>query len=98
MYGYKLLRRDRQGRRGGGVALYVRDCFNCLELNEGDNRVHCLWVRITGKAKADIMVGACYRPSNQDEEADEIFYKQLGGVSQLLALFLMGDFNLPDVC
>ena len=30
-----------------------------------------LWVRIRGKAnKADIMVGVCYRPPNQDEEAD----------------------------
>ena len=26
--GYKLFRRDRQGRRGGGVALYVRDCYD----------------------------------------------------------------------
>ena len=44
------------------------------------------------------MVGICYRPPNQDEEADKIFYKQLGEVSQLLALVLVGDFNLPDVC
>ncbi|KAK4826087.1 hypothetical protein QYF61_005046 [Mycteria americana] len=52
-----------------------------------------------GKAsQADIMVGVCYGPPNQDEEADEIFYKQLGEVSQLLALVLVGDFNLPDVC
>ena len=28
--GYKLFRRDRQGRRGGGVALYVRDCLIAL--------------------------------------------------------------------
>ena len=57
MDGYKLFRKDRQGRRGGGVALYVRECFDCLELNDGDNRVECLWVRIRGKAnKADIMV------------------------------------------
>ncbi|GAB0184095.1 hypothetical protein GRJ2_000874800 [Grus japonensis] len=76
MDGYKLFRRDRQGRRGGVVALYVRECFECLELNDGDNRVECLWVRIRGKAnKADIMVGVCYRPPNQGEEADEIFYK-----------------------
>ncbi|GAB0208309.1 hypothetical protein GRJ2_003296600 [Grus japonensis] len=96
---YKLFRRDRQGRRGGGVALYVRECFDCLELDDGDERVECLWIRIRGKAnKADILLGVCYRPSNQDEEADEIFYKQLGEVSQLLALVLMGDFNLPDVC
>ncbi|KAK4827657.1 hypothetical protein QYF61_020429 [Mycteria americana] len=71
--GYKLFRRDRQGRRGGGVAL--------------------------GKAnKADIMVGVCYRPPNQDEEADEIFYKQLGEVLQSLPLVLIWDSNLPDVC
>ncbi|KAK4832285.1 LOW QUALITY PROTEIN: hypothetical protein QYF61_021684 [Mycteria americana] len=38
------------------------------------------------------------KPPNQHEETDEILYKQLGEVSQLLALFLVGDFNLPDVC
>ncbi|GAB0207710.1 hypothetical protein GRJ2_003236700 [Grus japonensis] len=69
------------------------------ELDDGDERVECLWVRIRGKTnKADIIVGDCYRPCNQDEEADEIFYKQLGEVSQSLALVLMRDFNLPDFC
>jgi len=43
-------------------------------------------------------MGVCYRPPNQDEEADEIFYKQLAEVSQSLALVLMGYFSLPDVC
>ncbi|KAK4818722.1 hypothetical protein QYF61_018701 [Mycteria americana] len=33
--GYKLFRRDRQGGRGGRVALYVRECFERLELNDG---------------------------------------------------------------
>ncbi|KAF1483971.1 Aprataxin and PNK-like factor, partial [Eudyptula minor novaehollandiae] len=76
--GYKLFRSDRRGRRGGRVPLYIRECFDCLELNDGDSRVECLWIRIRGKAsKADIVVGVCYRPPNQDEEADEIFYKQL---------------------
>ncbi|KAK4810732.1 hypothetical protein QYF61_007706 [Mycteria americana] len=83
MDGYKLFRRDKQGRRGCGVALYVRECFDCVELSDYDDKVECLWVRMRGKAnKADIMVGVCYRPPNQDEEADEIFYKQLGEVSQ----------------
>ncbi|KAK4826884.1 hypothetical protein QYF61_012072 [Mycteria americana] len=99
MDGYKLFRRDRRGRRGGGVALYVRECLDSLELDDGDDRVECLWVRIRGKAnKADIVVGVCYRPPNQDEETDELFYKQLGEASRSLALVLVGDFNLPDVC
>lgn len=34
---------------------------------------------------------------NQNQAAEEIFYKQLTEDSQLLALALMEDFNLPDV-
>ena len=44
------------------------------------------------------MVGVCYRLPHQNEEADEIFCKKLGEVLQLLALVLMEDFNLTDVC
>ncbi|PKU40950.1 hypothetical protein llap_8736 [Limosa lapponica baueri] len=64
-------------------------------VNEGKrrslSRVEHLWARLKGKA--DIVVEVCYRPPNQDEEADKIFYKQTREVSQLLALVLMGDFN-----
>lgn len=38
--------------------------------------------------KAIIMVGVCYRPPNQDEKADEIFYRHLQEVSQSLACVL----------
>ncbi|GAB0189143.1 hypothetical protein GRJ2_001380200 [Grus japonensis] len=96
MDGYKLFRRDRHGRRGGGVALYVRECFNCIELNDCDDKVECLWVRMRGKvSKADMLLRVCYRPPNQDEEA---FYKRLAEVLQAPALVLVGDFNFPDVC
>ena len=40
--GYKFFRRDRQGRRGGGVALYVRDCYDCFEHKCSKDRVECL--------------------------------------------------------
>ena len=43
--------------RGGGVALYVRDCFDCIELDNCDDKVKCLWVKMRGKAsKADILL------------------------------------------
>jgi len=52
-----------------------------------------------GKAnKADILLGVCYRPPNQDEDVDEVCYKRLAEVSQSLALVLVGDFNLLDIC
>lgn len=64
----------REGRSGGEVALYVRECFDYLELNNGENSTECLWVRLRGKDnKTGIMVGICYRPLSQDKEVDEIF-------------------------
>jgi len=81
------------------VALYVRDCFNFIELDECDDKVERLWVKLRGKAnKADVLLGVCYRPPNQNEEVDEVFYNRLAEVSQSLALVLVGDFNLLDIC
>ena len=60
------------------MALCVRGCFDVTELVGGDDKVESLRVKIQGRAdKADILVGICYRPPNQDEETDEVFYKQL---------------------
>jgi len=39
MDGFKLFRRDWQGRRSGEVALYVSECFDRTELDDGDNGV-----------------------------------------------------------
>lgn len=76
MDGYKLFGRDRLGRRGGRVAQYFRECLGCVELNSGNDRAECAWVRISGKAnKACVTVGVSCRPPNQAEEADHIFYK-----------------------
>ncbi|TRZ07904.1 hypothetical protein HGM15179_019204 [Zosterops borbonicus] len=97
--GYKLFRRDRKGRRGGGVALYIREAFDAMDIETMDDGVECLWIRIKGKAnKADILLGVCYHPSNQEEEVDNLFYNQLENVSGSPALFLVGEFNLPDIC
>ena len=88
--GYKLFRRDRQGRRGGGVALYVRDCYDCFEHKCSENRVACPCMRIRGRAnRADVVVGVYYRPPTQDREVDEIFYRHLGEISRSLALVLV---------
>ncbi|RMC22466.1 hypothetical protein DUI87_00780 [Hirundo rustica rustica] len=97
--GYKLFRRDRKGRRGGGVALYSKQTFDTIGIETKEDGAECLWVRIKGKAnKADILLGVCYRPPNQEEEVDSLFYKQLENVSGSSALVLVGDFNLPDIC
>ena len=46
--GYGLFRRDRRGRRGGGVALYIKKWIECEELSPKNSheQVESLWVRI----------------------------------------------------
>lgn len=60
MDGYKLSRRDRQ-EEGEELAPYARECLDSIELQDGDDNVECLWVRIRGKGnKVHILVGVCY--------------------------------------
>ncbi|RMB92461.1 hypothetical protein DUI87_31103 [Hirundo rustica rustica] len=97
--GYKLFRRDRKGQRGGGVALYIKRALDTIGIETNEDGVERLWVRIKGKAnKADVLLGVCYRPPSQEEEVDNLFYKQLRNVSGSSARVLVGDFNLPDIC
>ena len=48
---YKLLRKDREGRKGGGVALYINDHLESMELYLGmdEELTKSLWVRVKGK-------------------------------------------------
>lgn len=80
--GCKHLRRDRQGRRGGGVALYIRECSVCMELRNSDDEVECPWVRKGGRlTRQTSWLGVSYSPPNQDEEADDRFCERLADMS-----------------
>ncbi|RMC04511.1 hypothetical protein DUI87_18957 [Hirundo rustica rustica] len=87
--GYKLFRRDRKGRRGGGVALYTREAFDTIGIETNDDGIECLRVRIQGKDNKDILLGVCYRPPNQEEDVDNLFCKQLENISASPALVLV---------
>ncbi|GAB0210230.1 hypothetical protein GRJ2_003488800 [Grus japonensis] len=70
MEGYRLFRKDRQGRRGGDVDLYVNDQLECMELHLGmdEEPTESLWVRIKVRAgTGDIVVGVYYRPPDQGD-------------------------------
>jgi len=101
MGGYRVFRKDRQGRCRGGVALYVKGQLECMELHLGmdEEPTESLQVKIKGRAgTGDITVGVCYRPPDQDERADEALYRQIREASYSKALVLMGDFNHPYTC
>ena len=70
MDGYRLLRKGRLGRRGGGVALWPRVQLECTELHLGMNSdsAESLWVRISRQTNTgSIVEGVCYRPPAEEE-------------------------------
>ncbi|GAB0210376.1 hypothetical protein GRJ2_003503400 [Grus japonensis] len=101
MDGYRLFRKDRQRRRGGGVMLYVKENLECIEVNYGNcgSPIECLCVKIRGViSKGDLTVGICYQPPKQDDKANKAIFGSLKQASGQQNLVLMGDFNYPDIC
>jgi len=68
--------------------------WECIKLHLGGNdEMESLWWRIKGQANiGDTAVSVYYKPSDQEEEADEA-YKQLKVASWSLALVVFGYFN-----
>ncbi|KAF7239480.1 CD2-associated protein [Varanus komodoensis] len=100
MEGYHLFRKDRKGKRDGGVTLYVREGIGCSEIEcstEGDS-VEAVWVKLRGfDRERDQTVGGCYRPPGQLETLDDVLTDQILRISWGRDTVIMGDFNLPDI-
>jgi len=99
MDGYRLLRRDRQGKRGGGVALCIKKSVQHEEpsLQISREQVKSLWIRIRGN-KGNLVVGVYSRPPDQGEPIDEAVFLQLQEASCSQSIVLLRDFNHPDIC
>ena len=98
--GYTLYRRDRVDKRGGGVALYVKESYMSLQADVGDRhgQLETLWVKIRGEyGTGDTTVGVYYRPPTQSPELDQEFARELTEAACSRTLVVMGDFNYPDI-
>jgi len=96
-----LLHKDRQGRRGGWVMLYVKENPECTEFIYSDrgSRIKCLWVKIRGVvSKWDLTVGICYWPPDKDDKANKATFGPLEQASGQHNLVLTRDFDYPVIC
>ncbi len=96
------LRHDRtDGRRGGGVALYISRLlkFNpCQELNEIDY-TDATWCTIPLEGRDELLIGLCYRsPSSSEDNNSELLNLIRSACSKGSShILLMGDFNLKEI-
>ena len=94
---YKLIRADRKGRRGGGVAFYITQNINFkirsdIKLTQAES----LFIEINNSNAKNVIIGLIYRPpdSNCDLFCDELdFYLHKIG-DENKQNFILGDFNI----
>ena len=94
--GYCLIRNDRS-RRGGGVAIYIRDSIShniCLDLNNTELEV--IWCKINPKHKASFLLCCAYRaPSSSVSQSMNSFMLSVDqAFSKNLDIIIMGDINI----
>lgn len=95
--GYRIVRHDRLGKLGGGVAIYYRESLslNILELSLAIyyNRAEYIIAEITSKGNTKILLGVVYRPPHCDYLSDfENTFMEIQ--ANYLHSLLFGDFNV----
>ena len=97
--GYKPpFRRDRMGRVGGGVVVYIRDNINCHvrpDLHVGN--VECIWLELKFKTKM-YLYGTFYVPPNSNMQIWDDLQQSIDlALSSNIDIIVTGDFNVNQL-
>ena len=96
--GYKLFRKDRDGRNDG-VAAYVRDDILVTRRDDLEiDSVEGLWLEIVVTKSRNFLLGTFYRPDSSSQYYDNQFMTKLDNILACAAVeeketILTGDFN-----
>ena len=95
--GYAMFRKDRMGRRGGGVLLYIKDTIPAYEvqLQEEADCNEAIWCKlVTGHST--VTIGVVYRCPNITKQNNEKIHNAISEVSKGDCI-IMGDFNHGNI-
>jgi len=100
--GFKLYRKDRaavNNKKGGGVALYVRNSLHAAECDDLNSKLcESVWCKIYVDKTKHFLVGVCYRSQEAGEsELCEMFECIKIACDNNRSVLVMGDFNYPDI-
>ena len=94
--GYDLYYNNREKKRGGGVAAYVRESLECTL----DTDIEHLWLELRGKKRhSHLLIGAFYQPNFETKSKLEWLKKFDSLVHDISRkwndlLLITGDFNI----
>ena len=93
---YKLWRKDRQGKLGGGILPYVNENL-CIRrrLDLETNDIEALWLEVyPHKSKRSLLISGVYRPPSAKREYNINLGKNIENAYLTNAeLIVMGDLN-----
>ena len=75
--GYKLFRKDRMDKKGGGLAVYCSDRLRFRRREDLETiSTEILWLEVYPfKSQRSLLIAGCYRPPSNTKEQDKEFEK-----------------------
>ena len=95
--GYVMFRKDRIGRRGGGVLLYIKETIPAYEvqLKEEADCNEAIWCKLA-TGHTTVTIGVVYRCPNITKQNNEQLHNAISEVSKGNCI-IMGDFNHGNI-
>jgi Endonuclease/Exonuclease/phosphatase family len=99
--GFNMFRMDRQGGKGGGLALYVNERLeaNLKEALINSGFKESIWCSVRLE-DSRLLVGLCHRCPSSDSANDDALLRLLDQAVSLAGnshVLIMGDFNYPEI-
>lgn len=100
--GYKQYRKDRIGRRGGGLSIYVKHHYNLQPWNPitlvplpADSKIESFWCQLKLPETLPITIGVCYCPPDLSIQAFHDLQPHFESVLKYAPgeIIILGDFN-----
>ena len=95
---YQVFRKDRKSDAHGGVFIAAKtDLVAVSRVDLADNDSELLWIQLSTSNSSSVFIGAFYRPPS----SDEVYVENLRASQEKIPVqdnvWLLGDFNLPNV-
>ena len=99
---HQAFRKDRGAKQvGGGVMLFVKDCWNVMECHEltDTEEVECTWCVIKLTRQDNVLVGVSYRSPSSTHESNAKLNALLQRIPSVAVrnVLIMGDFNFGQI-
>lgn len=94
--GFSYIRKDRDGKKGGGLLVYVADkipYIRRVDLETGT--IESIWMEVNYKYSRPFLLNFVYRPPNSPQSWIDHYEQQLAlADSTKLDYYMLGDFNI----